>query len=77
MCGVASHSNYVQYINRVPNLQRRNTISPAQVMRITLLMAVISVVCWSGVIKVDILRGGNGVFLKYTVEILFYLKVVT
>jgi F0F1-type ATP synthase assembly protein I len=40
-------------------------------MRKTLLMAVISFDCWNGVKKVDILRGGNAVFLNYTVEIIF------
>jgi len=48
------------------NLHRRTTISTSQIKRMTLLIAVISVDCRSGVRKVDILRGENTVFVNST-----------
>ena len=62
------------YKERVPNLQRRNVISTAQIMQITLLVAVISADCRNDINKVDILRGENRVFLNSTVEDIFMCK---
>jgi len=62
------------YIKRLPNLQRRKTISTAQIMRIPLLGAAISVDCRNDVKKVAIMRGENRVFINSTVEVFFYGK---
>jgi hypothetical protein len=55
---VTSQVIWIMFIKRVNNLQR-TTVSNSQIMRITLLMAVISVDCRNGIKKVDIreLRG--------------------